>query len=92
MLLNPGVIVEVLSPSTEAYDRGRKFDLYKGLSSLREYVLLAPDRVHVDLYTRQPDNRWILTSADVLDDSITLESIDVRLKLSDLYEKVDLAA
>jgi Uma2 family endonuclease len=57
-LLNPDLIVEVLSPSTEAYDRGRKFEHYKSLPSFREYFLLASDRVHADLYTRQPDDRW----------------------------------
>ena len=90
-LLNPDVIVEVLSPTTEAYDRGRKFDWYRGLDSLREYLLLATDRVHADLYTRQPDNRWLLTSADSLEDSLTIESVGVSLKLADLYEKVELA-
>jgi Uma2 family endonuclease len=90
-LLNPGLIVEVLSPSTEAYDRGRRFEHYKSLESLREYLLVAADRIHADLYTRQADGRWMLTSADKLEDSLTLESVDARLLLADLYEKVELS-
>lgn len=89
-LLNPNVIVEVLSPSTEAYDRGRKFEHYKSIESMREYLLLASDRMHADLYTRQPDDRWLLTSADAPEHSLTLESVGAQLKLADLYEKVDL--
>lgn len=88
-LLNPGLLIEVLSPSTEAYDRGRKFEQYKSIEALREYLLVASDRVHADLYTRQADGRWLLTSADSLEDSLTLESVGVRLTLADLYEKVD---
>lgn len=91
-LLNPGLIVEVLSPSTEAYDRGRKFDHYKSIESLREYLLVASDRVHADLYTRQADGRWLLTSADKQEDSLTLESIGAKLIMADLYEKVELSA
>lgn len=90
-LLNPGLIVEVLSPSTEAYDRGRKFEHYKSLESLREYLLIASDRMHADLYTRQPDGRWMLTSADKPEDSLALESVDARLVLADVYEKVELS-
>jgi Uma2 family endonuclease len=90
-LLNPSVIVEVLSPSTEAYDRGRKFEHYKSLESLREYLLVAADRMHADLYTRQADGRWMLASADKLEDSLTLESVDATLLLADLYEKVELS-
>jgi Uma2 family endonuclease len=52
-LLNLALLIEVLSPSTEAYDRGRKFDHYKTIQSLREYLLISTDRVHVDLYTRR---------------------------------------
>ena len=88
-LLNPGLLVEVLSPSTEAYDRGRKFERYKAIESLREYLLVASDRVQADLYTRQPDGRWILTSADKPEDSLPLESVGASLAMSDLYEKVD---
>jgi Uma2 family endonuclease len=89
-LLNPSLIVEVLSPSTEAYDRGRKFEYYKTLESLREYMLLAQDRIHADLYVRQPDGRWLLTSADRLEDSLALESVGATLRLADLYAQVEL--
>jgi len=88
-LLNPSLIVEVLSPSTEAYDRGRKFELYQSISSLREYLLLASDRVHADLYVRQPSGLWLLGSAGKLEDELMLESVGCRLKLADLYEKVE---
>jgi Uma2 family endonuclease len=90
ILLNPSLLVEVLSPSTEAFDRGRKFEHYQSIESLGEYLLVASDRVHADLYTRQPDGRWLLTSADRLEDSLDLESVGCRLALADLYEKVDL--
>jgi Uma2 family endonuclease len=83
-------LVEVLSPSTEAYDRGRKFEHYRSIESLRGYLLVASDRVHAELYTRQPDGRWLLTSADRLEDSLDLESVGCRLALLDLYEKTDL--
>jgi len=88
-LLNPNVIVEVLSPSTEAYDRGRKFEYYKTLESLMEYLLVASDRMHADLLTRQPDGRWILASADEPGETIELSSIGGRLVLADIYEKVE---
>lgn len=91
-LLNPVLLVEVLPPSTEAYDRGRKFDHYKTLDSLRDYLLIATDRLHADLYTRQPDGRWLLTSASRLEDSLTLDSVDARLLMADIYEKVELPA
>lgn len=90
-LLNPSLLVEVLSPSTEAYDRGRKSEHYRSIESLGEYLLVASDRVHADLFTRQPDGRWLLTSAGRLEDSLELQSIGCRLALADLYEKVDLS-
>jgi len=91
-LLNPTLIVEVLSPSTEAYDRGRKFKHYRSLESLQEYLLVSSDRVQAELYRRQPDGTWLLTAADSPADTLTLSSIDCRLLLSDLYENVDLTA
>jgi Uma2 family endonuclease len=91
-LLNPSVLVEVLSPSTEAYDRGRKFELYRTIESLSEYLLVSADRVQADLYTRQPDGRWLLTAASGMDAALELQSVGCRIALGDLYEKVDLTA
>jgi len=88
-LLNPGLIVEVLSPSTEAYDRGRKFELYQSIPSFTEYLLLASDRIHADLFVRQSSGFWLLRSFNEINDLVTLESVNCRLKLADLYEKVE---
>jgi Uma2 family endonuclease len=90
-LLNPNLIVEVLSPSTEAYDRGRKFEHYTMIESLREYLLVASDRVHADLYTRQADG-WLLAAAGKPEDTIELRSVGGRLALSDVYAMIDFAA
>jgi Uma2 family endonuclease len=87
-LLNPNLIVEVLSPYTEAYDRGRKFELYQSNPSFTEYLLLASDRVHADFYVRQPGGLWLRSSFGELGNTITLESTNCRLTLADLYEKV----
>lgn len=88
-LLNPNLIVEVLSPSTEAYDRGRKFELYQSIPSFAEYLLLASDRIHADLYVRQPGGLWLRSSFGELEDVLALDSINCHLKLADLYEKVE---
>ena len=86
-LLNPTVIVEVLSESTEAYDRGQKFELYRSLESLSEYLLISSRRISAELFTRQADGRWMLTAKTSLEDTIELQSIGCRLALADLYEK-----
>jgi Uma2 family endonuclease len=86
------VIVEILSPSTEAYDRGRKSELYQAIPSLHEYLLLASDRVHADLYERQESGLWLRRSADALEDVVRLDSVGCTLKLADLYEKVEFDA
>jgi Uma2 family endonuclease len=88
ILLNPKLVIEVLSPSTEAYDRGEKFELYGSISSLSEYVLVASERMHVDLYTRQPDNRWLRTSVGESNESLALASIGCMLSISELYNDV----
>ena len=90
-LLNPTVIVEVLSPSTEAYDRGRKFEHYRSISSLQYYVLVASDRMHIDWYIRQPNERWLLGSASQPEHVVALDAIGCNIKLSDVYEGLDLA-
>ncbi len=90
-LLNPTLIVEVLSPSTEAYDRGLKFELYRSVESIREYVLVSSERALVEKYTRQSTDQWLLTLANKLEETIHLQSIEFSLRLADLYEKVELA-
>jgi len=89
ILLNPSLIVEVLSGSTEAYDRGDKFALYRQIPSLREYLLVSQHQVAVDLYTRGEDGRWILTDFSDLNDSIHLASVDCTLDLAEVYDKVE---
>jgi Uma2 family endonuclease len=88
VLLNPTLIVEVLSESTEAYDRGLKFARYRQRTSLQEYVLVAQDRVSVERYTRQGEH-WVLTEATNLDAVIDLPSIGCTLALRDVYDKVE---
>lgn len=86
-LLTPTVIVEVLSPSTERHDRGDKFERYRRIASLREYLLVAQDRMLIEQYVRQ-DEGWLLTTHDNLDDMVRLPSIDCALTLKDVYRKV----
>lgn len=92
MVLNPTLIVEVLSESTKDYDRGGKFEHYRSLSSFGEYVLIAQDRCHVEHFIRQSDNRWLLSETNKIEDTIHLSSIDCTLALTEVYDKVDLPA
>jgi Uma2 family endonuclease len=87
-LLNPSVIVEVLSTSTEAYDRGEKFAHYRRLESLRDYVLIAQDKVRVEHYVRQ-GNQWILSEASEVSSVVHLAAIGCDLVLQDIYDKVE---
>jgi Uma2 family endonuclease len=89
-LLNPTLIVEVLSPTTEAYDRGEKFAQYRTLASLAEYVLIAQDRYRVERFARQPDGQWLFAAAHRLDQVISLASIDCRLPLAEVYDRLTL--
>lgn len=88
-LLNPTVLVEVLSPSTEDYDRGRKFARYRALGTLMDYVLVAQDRMHVEHYTRE-GMRWVLTEYNEPQVAVDLPSIGCRLTLAEIYERVKL--
>lgn len=86
-LLNPTLLVEVLSPSTEAYDRGGKFSHYRKIATLREYLLVSQDEAIIERYIRQGDV-WILTEAIGLEASMPLESIGCVLGLREVYDKV----
>jgi len=86
-LVNPQVIVEVLSKSTEDYDRGTKFVHYRSLPSLTEYLLVAQDRVHVEHHLRQSEG-WLLTETDRLEDVLELPSVGARLEIAEVYDGV----
>ena len=87
-LLNPIVLVEVLSPSTEAYDRGEKFEHYQQFTSLREYILVSQDEVQVE-HHRQQHAEWQPTEFRSLEDVLSLTSIDCKLSLEDIYRRVE---
>lgn len=91
MLLDATLLLEVLSPSTETYDRGEKWARYRQLPSLRDYLLISQDRVRVERYERIVDggkDRWIFTVTDQLDAVLELRCIDSRLALADVYDDV----
>lgn len=87
-LCNPVLLVEVLSPSTENYDRGRKFVHYRSIPSLRLYLLLAQDRPRAELFTRQPDNGWLLTETTDPRGVVELSVLDAKLPLAEVYAGV----
>lgn len=87
-LLNPTVIVEVLSESTEAYDRGEKFAHYRRLDTLREYVLVAQDKIRIEHYRREGEE-WILSEVSGPDATLHLASIDCHVEVAAIYEKVE---
>ena len=89
-LLNPIVIIEVLSKTTEGYGRGDKFEHYRSVASLSEVVLIAQDKHHVEYYRRQEGSQWMLTETNSLQDKIILASINCELPLSQIYRKVSI--
>jgi Uma2 family endonuclease len=88
VILNPTVIIEVLSDSTEAYDRGDKFKLYRSLPSFREYVLISQNVMHVDQFVKTKDGDWLLSDVDGVEKSLRLKTVPFELTLKDLYDKV----
>lgn len=88
-ILNPIVIVEVLSKATRGLDQGEKFAWYRSLNSLQDYVLIDQYRIHVDCYHRLANGRWLLTEYTSEADMITLESINVEISVRQLYRRVD---
>jgi Uma2 family endonuclease len=87
-LLNPILIIEILSTSTEAYDRGEKFQHYQFIPSLAEYILITQNKIRVEQYVRQTDRTWLYSEYQNLDDVIKLESIGCELALKDVYVNV----
>ena len=89
VLLNPLLVIEILSESTASYDRSRKFLWYQQIESLEEYVLVSQDEPLVETYYRQPDGTWTYTKLDSLDATLTLRSVNCALPLQTVYSKVE---
>lgn len=87
-LLNPTLIVEVLSKSTASYDRTEKFGHYRTIDALREYLLVSQDKCKVEQYVRQADGRWLLSDVISRESSVELASVPCVLKLAEVYHKV----
>jgi Uma2 family endonuclease len=88
-LLNPVAVVEVLSPSTEAYDRGKKLAYYQEVASLQEYLLVSQEEPRIDHLERLEDGNWKLSIATGLDATVHVHAIGCQLRLADVYEKVE---
>jgi Uma2 family endonuclease len=89
VVVNPKVVIEVLSESTEAFDRGEKFKRYrKHNDTLTDYILIAQDKPYIEHFTRQPDDNWLLMQVEGLEASLLIPSIDCRLSLVELYDRV----
>ena len=92
VLINPSVIFEVLSPSTEACDRGEKFSRYRTIETLQDYVLVAQDTPRAEHFSRQPDGTWSRSEVSGSDSALTLSAINCRIPLADVYERVGFPA
>lgn len=91
LLVNPLLLIEVLSPSTEGYDLGKKFTEYKSIASFQEYLVIAQTRPHVIRYYRHPNGFWVRYDIEGLESEVLLESINVVLPLSEIYARLDFA-
>ncbi len=90
VVTNPTVLFEVLSDSTEAYDRGQKFGHYRQIESLQEYVLVSQSEALVERFQRNPDNTWTLTESRGLNAQLALNSVGITIPLCEIFDKVDL--
>ena len=89
VILNPILVIEVLSKSTEAFDRGAKFRAYKTVESLKEYLLVSQDEPLIEQFVRNGEGEWKYKAAEGLESSLVLPSIECTLNLSAVYDKVD---
>lgn len=88
-LLNPTVIMEVLSPTTEGYDRGTKFKLYRSIPSLQNYIMISSTDFSAEVYTRMDNDEWNLNMAKEKEGSIHISALDFDLSLNDVYAQVE---
>ena len=90
ILLNPQIVIEILSESTARYDRGTKFDNFQCLPSVKEYILVSQDKMCVERFVRQPDEQWLLTTFDDPAGEFSLATIAIRIPLVDVYRGIEL--
>ena len=90
-VVNPTVLVEVLSDSTEAYDRGKKFEHYRQIPALQEYLLVSQTEPRIEQFIRQPDGRWLLNEAAGLEASLELPALRISISLAEVFAKVTFA-
>ena len=88
-VLNPTLLAEVLSDSTEAYDRGKKFEHYRQIGTLRGYLLVSQKEPRIEQFSRQPDGRWLLIEAAGLDATLEVPSLHITLSLAEVFAKVN---
>ena len=88
-LINPKVVIEILSPSTTGYDHGPKFDLYRRLPSVEEYVLISQSEPQVEVFSKQGEKSWSLTIIDNAEQAVRLQSVGIDFPLSELYDGVE---
>jgi Uma2 family endonuclease len=91
ILLNPTVIVEVFSDSTEAYDRGKKFELYRQIPSLREYLLVNQQKPRIEQFIRQSGEEWLLRAAAGLEGKLSLPSVGITIEMAEVYYNIQFA-
>jgi Uma2 family endonuclease len=89
-VIKPSAIIEILSKSTKDYDRGTKFNLYRSIQTLKEYITIDSLSISVEIYTRQPDNSWNMKEFKQLSDSFVISAIGLTLQLKDIYEDVSI--
>ncbi len=87
-VLNPTVIIEVLSKSTKNYDRGEKFKLYRDIPTLQEYILADSESMHIEIFRLNENKHWELEEYNSLKDIVHIKSIDEKILLSEIYEDV----
>lgn len=88
-LVNPTVIIEVLSPSTSDYDRGKKFWNYRHIPSLTDYILVSTEDILVEHYTRQDAGQWLLTTLEGVEASLVIASLQISIPLSEIFEDLE---
>jgi Uma2 family endonuclease len=89
MLVNPALIVEILSPSTEAFDESDKFTYYKSIKSFTEYLLISQSRPHVALFTKRDETVWLHREYNSLDESVYLSSLDCEISVAEIYSGIE---